>query len=187
MHISNIRMLFIAVLCVMSTACAHVSPQYSASAVDVEEIRLVSNGTSKISVGNFTAAKDVESSITCRGEGPVSPPNNKTFQAYFRDALVEELNIAGILSETSDRNLTATLDRINFSSAMTGGDWDISMTFSSKGVEPFVISIIYPFDSSFVAATACQQVAEALPQATQKLISELIKHPSFKSLIRGTS
>lgn len=137
----------------------------------------------KVSVGNFTSYKDVPKSIMCRGEGPVSAPNNKSFEQYIKDALVEELTIARILDETSDRQLAATLNKIDFSSALSGGSWDIRMTFSAKDVEPFVVTISYPFDSSFVAYTACNQVAQALPFATQKLINELIKHPSFKKVI----
>jgi hypothetical protein len=186
MRAVNFRLLSIAVLCVIASACAHVSPPYSASATNVEEIKQVSSGSmSKVSVGNFTADKDVQASITCRGEGPVSAPD-KTFEQFIKDALVEELKIAKIFDEASARKLTATLNKIDFSSAMSGGRWDIEMTFSAKSVDPFVVSITYPFESSYIAATACQQVAQALPLATQKLINELIKHPSFKKVIRSS-
>ena len=182
----NMRILSFVVLCLVAAGCAHVAPRYSASATNVEEIkRVAGNFTSKVAVGNFTADKDVPKSIMCRGEGPVSAPDEKTFEQFIKDALVEELRLAEVLDETSDRNLAATLNAIDFSSAMSGGSWSIHMTFSAKQVEPFTISIDYPFASSFMAATACEQVAQAFPLATQKLISKLIKHPSFQKVAGG--
>ena len=184
MSILNFRLLSVSVFCAITTACAHVSPTYTASDVNVAEIKQLASGTmNKISVGDFTADKDVPSSIICRGEGPVSAPDKKNFEQFIKDALVKELKIANLLNEASDRKLAATLNKIDFSSAMSGGTWDITMTFSAKAVDPFVIKITYPFESSFVATIACEQVAKALPFATQKLINELIKHPSFKKVV----
>ncbi len=183
-----IRILTIALLSIVVTACAHVSQPYTPSAANIEDIKqLTSGSTIKMSVGNFTADKDVQASIMCRGEGPVSAPGGKTFEQYIKDAIVQELTIARIFDQSSDRKLTAVLNQIDFSSAMSGGRWDIMMTFSAKEVEPFVIRITYPFDSSFVAYTACNEVAQALPLATQKLINELIKHPSFLKIIGATN
>lgn len=176
----------ISLVCLVAAGCAHVAPPYSSSAANVEEIkRVAGNFTSKVAVGDFTADKDVPKSITCRGEGPVSAPGEKTFEQFIKDALVQELRLAEVFDETSDRKLAATLNAIDFSSAMSGGNWNIQMTFSANQVEPFAISIDYPFESSFMATTACEQVAQAFPLATQKLISELIKHPSFQKVAGG--
>ena len=75
------------------------------------------------------------------------------------------------------------LNHIDFSSAISGGNWDIKMTFSSPATDPFEVSVSYPFESSFMAYTACQRVADALPGATQQLIIKLVEHPSFKKVI----
>lgn len=184
MHPRNFRVLPLVAICAITAACAHVSPKYSASAANVEELKDVSMGSpKKLSIDTFTADPGVSASITCRGEGPVSPPDNKRFELYIQEALVDELKIAKLYDAASSHRLTARLNSIDFGSAMSGGSWDIKSTFSAESVEPFTVSINYPFESSYVAATACQQVAQALPFATQKLINELIKHPSFKKIV----
>lgn len=183
-NFNSCKVTMLTVLFTLTVACAHVSPNYSASAVNVEEMKALSGGMpNKISIGPFTSDPSINPSITCRGEGPVSPPNNKRFELYIQEALVEELRISNLYDAASSRRLTAQLDSIDFSSAMTGGHWDIKSTFKADSVDPFTVSISYPFESSFIAPTACQQVAQAFPLATQKLIHELIKHPSFRKLM----
>jgi len=184
MHSVTLRFMSVGILCLLASACAHVAPQYTTSAANADAIKQATSGaTSKIALGEFTADKGISKSIMCRGEGPVSPPGDIPFEQFIRNALLQELKTAQVLDDSSGSKLSAVLNHIDFSSAMSGGHWEIKMTFSSPTTESFEVEVNYPFESSFIAYTACQQVADALPAATQQLVIKLVEHPSFKKAI----
>ncbi len=180
----NIKFAIIATLAIFSAACSHVAPKYSASATNVEEMRMIAKeATAKISAGEFTATEAGKKSIGCRAEGTVGAPDNKTFDQFIKDAIVDEMKVAGIYDEKSHIKLQSNLDFIDFSSNIGAGKWMMKMTFKSDGIEPFLIENTYEFSTNFIADIACEQVSQALPAATQDLIKKLVQHPSFKAML----
>ena len=171
-------------LAVFSVACSHVSPRYSTSATNVEEIRQITKGTDvKVGAGSFTATEVGKNSIVCRAAGPVLPADSKPFDQFIKDALFDEMRVAGIYDEKSPIKLHGKLDYIDFSSNIGAGKWMMKMTFSSDGIEPFTVENTYEFSTNFVADIACEQVSQALPAATQDFIKKFVQHPGFKSLL----
>lgn len=165
------------------TGCAYVAPRYNASAGNVESLRnSVAAGGSKISVGTFTSFEPGMTSITCRAAGPVTPPDGVTYEKFIEQSIVSELRFAGAYAEASPKKLEGRLDYATFNSNIGMGNWQLDVTFSGSGVQPFTIKSNYPFSTNFVAGVACNQVATALPAAVQDLMSKLIEHPSFKQL-----
>lgn len=174
---------FLITLAALLSACSHVSQRYSASATNVEQIREIAKDASeKINVDQFTATENGKKSIICRAAGPVSAPDNKTFNEFIRDAIADEFRVAGVYDSKSVNKLQGNLDYIDFSSNIGSGKWVMKITFKSENVEPFLVENTYEFSTNFVADIACEQVAQALAPATQDLIKKLIQHPSFKKL-----
>jgi hypothetical protein len=72
-----------------------------------------------VRVGDFTAAQPGRTEITCRAVGPIKTPYGESFEAFIRKALIDELRIAEIYSETVRVTLTGRLDSLDFSSGLT--------------------------------------------------------------------
>lgn len=179
-----LRIITLLTLSVASVACSHVSPRYNTSATNVEEIRQVTKGSdTKIAAGTFTATEAGKSSIVCRAAGNVVPPDSKTYDQFIKDALFDEMKVAGIYDESSSLKFKGNLDSIDFSSNIGAGKWIMKMTFSSDGVEPFTVENTYEFSTNFIADIACEQVAQALPAATQDFIKKFVESAGFKNLV----
>lgn len=170
------------------SACANVAPQYGASANNFEKLReLSTSGSTRLSVAQFSTFEPGLRSITCRGVAPVEPPDGKTYEAFIQEALTTELKLAGIYAPESPVKLEAKLENINFNSSIGAGKWVIDMTFSAKGIDPFKVNSTYHFSTNWLGDIACRQVATALPEAIQDLISQVIAHPDFKALAKQNS
>lgn len=166
------------------SACSHVSPRYNMSATNVEELRQITkDSTTKIGSGEFTATEAGKKSIICRAAGPIAPPDDKTFDEFIHDALFDELKLVNAYDQNSLVKLSANLDQIDFSSNIGSGKWTIRMTLKADGSEPFTVENVYPFSTNFVADIACEQVAQALPAATQDFIRKIFEDPAFKALL----
>jgi hypothetical protein len=166
------------------TACSHVSPRYNMSATNVEELRQITkDSATKIGSGLFTATEVGKKSIICRAAGPIAPPDDKTFDGFIHDALFDELKMVNAYDQNAPIKLSANLDQIDFSSNIGAGKWVIRMTLKADGSEPFTVENTYSFSTNFVADIACEQVAQALPAATQDFIQKVFQAPSFKALL----
>lgn len=180
----HIKTVIVILLAAISTACSHVSPKYTLSATNVEQLRQISQGgAAKISAGEFTAAEVGKNSIMCRAAGPIEAPNNQPFDQFIKDAIFDELKLANLVDEKSPIKLRAKLDSIDFNSNIGAGKWMMKMTFASDGVDPFTVENTYSFSTNFIADIACEQVAQALPAATQAFIKKVFEHPGFKKII----
>jgi hypothetical protein len=166
------------------SACSHVSPRYNMSATNVEELRqLTKDSTTKIASGAFTATETGKKSILCRAAGPIAPPDDKTFDGFIHDALFDELKLVNAYDQNSSVKLSANLDQIDFNSNIGSGKWVIRMTLKADGSEPFTVENTYSFSTNFIADIACEQVAQALPAATQDFIQKVFQAPEFKALL----
>jgi len=179
------RMRSAAVLAVtiMLGACSTYMPQrYSISADN--NVALKSIGIGNINVGAFKGPANFNNQ--CRAAGPISPPDNMTFEGYIQKALADELKVAGIFDDkTSKVTLTGTLEKLAFSSSrgLTGGTWELGLrVLSSNGKSTFVDEN-YEFNSGWVADIACKQTAEAYFPAVQNLLGKLVRSPDFKGLV----
>lgn len=165
------------------SACSTFTPQrYSISADN--NVALKAIGASNINVGTFSGPASFDK--TCRGAGPIAPPDNISFEAYIQKALADELKVAGIFDDKAPKaTLSGVVEHLSFSSSrgLTGGEWDIRLRVNSSNGKSIVVSEHYEFQSGFVADTACKQTAEAYLPAVQNLIGKLVKAPEFKSLL----
>ena len=167
----------------LTTACAHTSQRYGLSAENVAMLQqMKQSSAASLQVANFTTFNPGLNSIMCRAAGPVEAPDQRSFEAYLRDALVSELKISGLFNEKSANVLHGHLEHIDFSSNIGSGNWVIRMRYNKADDAPFTIESTYPFSTNFIADIACSQVAQALGAATQEFLKKTFEHQSFKAL-----
>jgi len=177
------RQIVIALSALALTACSTYMPQrYSISADNNVALKSIDAGN--INVGTFTGLARFDNS--CRAAGPISPPDNMSFEGYIQKALADELKVAGKFDDKAPKiTLTGSLEKLAFSSSrgLTGGSWDIGLRVHSSNGKSTFVSEYYEFNSGFVADTACKQTAEAYFPAVQNLIGKMVKSPDFIGLI----
>lgn len=174
------NLLTIIVLSLVLSGCStYAANRYSISVDNVTALKTISGA--QINVGQFTATKPGLTEIMCRGVGPIKSPDGETFENYIRKAFLDELKIAGLYSGSSSITLTGNLDFIDFSS--NSGTWNLAATIKSSNGRLISVSENYPYTTSFYGETACNQTAQALMPAVQDLISKIIHHPEFASLV----
>ena len=177
------KSLAIAITALTLTACSTYMPQrYSISADN--NVALKAIGLGNINVGTFKGPSKFDNA--CRGAGPIAPPDNLSFESYIQKALADELKVAGMYDDRASKvTLSGVVSRLEFSSSkgLTGGTWDMDVTFNSSNGKSLAVSEHYEFNSGFVADTACKQTAEAFLPAVQNLISKLVKNPQFKAML----
>lgn len=163
--------------------CSTYMPQrYSISADNNVALKTFEAGN--IDVGPFTGPANFDNS--CRAAGPISPPDNMSFEAYIQKALADELKVAGKFDDKTPKiTLTGDLEQLSFSSSrgLTGGTWDIGLRVKSSNGKSIFVSEHYEFNSGFIADTACKQTAEAYYPAVQDLLGKLFKSPDFRALV----
>ncbi len=170
-------------LALVLSACA--TPVKYQSRADISDA-LGQNLKSGVNVGDFKAPAEFTS--MCRINGPIYPPDYElTFEKYIQSALTEELKAAGKLNNQDAKiTLTGAVEKLAFSTTangMTGGTWDIGLRVTSSNGKSTYVSEHYVYDTSLMAAVACQQATDAFLPAVQNLISKLARSAEFKSLV----
>lgn len=168
----------------LTTGCAYVATPYGISGENVNTLKGI--GDVQVKLNEFTATDPGKNSIGCRAAGPVETPNKESFEKYIEGAFKSELSIAGLYNESSPIVLSGNLKNANFSSNIGTGNWVFTLETVSSNSKSIVVDSKYEFSSNFVADKACQQVAQALSPAVQKLIHDVISHPEFSSLLKNT-
>ena len=166
-------------LVAISGCSTYATNRYSISADNVTNLK--ASISEKVSVGNFTATDPGKSSIMCRGVGPIKTPDGESFEEFVRNALVSEMKIADVYGEGNAITLTGNLDSIDFNS--TTGTWNLGLTVNSSNGKSFSVVEEYDYTSSWYGETACNQTGQALMPAVQNLITKVIAHPEFATLL----
>ena len=174
----------IAISALMAGCSTINSTPYKASTTNVIAVQQ-SLGTQgkKVSLGNMTLATGVEESPLCRMLGPVKVSPGKSPPQYIRDAFQEELFMAQVYQPNAASVIETRLDALSFSS-VTPASWSIGLTVSSNASKGYAVSVKYPFDTSFGALQACQNVADAFGPAVQELLKQVVMHPEFSKLAK---
>src|SRR5262245_57356140 len=169
------RVMPLVLVVLLGAACSSFTiPRYGLSAENVLSLKKIPR---KVSVAGFTAATPGRFEIACRGRGYVRTPDDRPFEDYIRRALVEELKIAEVLSDSAAPSLTGNLTKLDFNS-MTG-EWVMDMVVTSSNGRSLTLSSVYEYSPgprfSFTTPgtqeeRACAQTAQAFPVAVQVLI-----------------
>jgi len=175
-------MCMIAVVALTMSGCSTYSVNRYAVSVDNISALKQTDG-SKLQIGEFNSAQKSQTSIMCRGVGPIKTPDGQTFEGFIRKAFIDELKMADVYASEAPVTLMGTLDSIDFSSA--SGQWNIAMTIKSSNGESLSVVENYSFTSSFYGETACNQTAQALMPAVQNLIGKIVQNNQFLSLMKA--
>ena len=170
-------------MAIMSGCSTFTAPRYSTEADNTMALRTIEIGD--ITVANFSDAATF--SRSCRGSGPIAPPDGVTFAEYVREALADELKVAGLYDDDQSPRITlsGSIDSLDFSSSrsVTGGKWNILLTLNSSNGKSMSVQEHYEFESGFGYVTACKQTAEAFMGAVQNLIGKIVSSEDFKQLV----
>jgi hypothetical protein len=128
-----------------------------------------------VRVGRFKMVPDASELPLAPGAN-VETPDGATFATYLHDALVSELQTAGVYSEAAPVMLTGVVEQIRFAPARPQGEWHIVVTvYSSNGIS---IQIDERRDSP-------EGAPDAFMPAVQDLIAKLVQDPRFGDLVRS--
>jgi hypothetical protein len=153
--------------------------KYGVSPDNVTALRQV--GGQPVKVGPFKATKAGQTEIGCRGVGPIKSPDGGPFEEYIRKALIDEMKVANVYSESAPVTLTGNLDKIDFSS--TEGKWMIDLTLTSSNGRTLTIAESYSYETSFIGEKACALTAQAFSPAVQSLIGKAFRRAEFAELL----
>lgn len=120
----------------------------------------------------------------CRLVGPIEASGNRTVPQFVLDSFNEELKFANMYSAAA--KLKLTLESASFSSlsGLTNGWWDFTVKLDNPAnSRSLSANSRYEFQSGFNAAVACQNTAQALTPAVQRLINKAVADPQFRGLI----
>lgn len=159
------RALIVIIFAVMPVGCANTTQKYGASTENNQILRGIENPR-QIKGGAFTTFGPNKATIDCRSVHPLTVPSS-FYEAYIREALVDELKVSGIYSETANTELTMHFEQIGFNSAFVG-NWIISARFTIAGKPPFKVTTNYGVtDVNWGPALACSNTAAAFVPAVQ--------------------
>jgi hypothetical protein len=157
---------------------------YKASTSNIISIQQATSAKGlKVSVGDVALAPGVDESPTCRLMGPVKVAPGKTPAQYIKEAFIEELFAAQAYDPKSPNVVTASIDKLVFSS-ISPASWTIGLKVkSSKSTGGYPAAVDYKFDTSFTAYGACKNVADAFGPAVQELLKQVVTSPGFAELV----
>ena len=164
------------------TGCGIKTSEYNVSADNVQTLRDFKE--LKVDVANFTATTPGESSVMCRLAETISTPKGEAFSEYIKEALVSELKMAGVYDKNSDLKISGNLNKIYGSTMFGNAYWEISVTISSSNGKSLSVNTKRDYPSSYLASTACTNMGTSFSPTIKQLISDIINHKDFSSLIK---
>lgn len=178
------REIVVVFFAVLLAGCANTTQRYGVSTENNQILKGIETPR-QIKVGAFTTSGPNKATIDCRNMYPLTVPAS-SYEAYIREALVDELKLSGIYSETANTELTMHFEKIDFSSAFAG-NWIISVQFTFAGKPPFTVTTNYGFaDVNWGPTLACSNTAAAFVPAVQNFLKTLFLDSRFKETILGS-
>jgi len=173
----------LAALCALSACATPTTPRYSVGTDNV--LALKGLNATGVYVGEFTEpAKD---DVKCRGIGTMRLQDGATHAQYLRNALADELKVAGAYANQPARvTITGALLEVDSSSGLgsNNGRWSMTLRLQSSNGASLTTSSDYNFRAGFAATAACNNVAQAFVPAVQDIIGKAVASPDFAALVR---
>ena len=164
------------------TGCGIKTNEYNVSADNVQTLRNYQD--LKLDVSNFTASNKDESSVMCRLAETVSTPKGEPFSEYIKDAFVSELKMAGVYDKNSDLKISGNLNKIYGSSMFGNAYWEMDVTVTSSNGNSITVNTKRDYPSSYLASTACNNMATSFAPSVKQLIGDILDHKDFSKLVR---
>ena len=184
-HHSSLIMVAILIL----SGCASVAPTYQPSISNVSTLK--DQRPVKVKLGNFDAGgpeKDTVNRLTIRAGGFISP-YNESYVEYLRDAIRQELSMAGLLSDNSDVELSGVLLKNEFDASGVNIGYAImeaQLTIKKNGAVRYDKrkSVRHEWESSFAGMIAIPKARENYTVVVQKLLTSFYIDPEFQGALK---
>ena len=137
----------------------------------------------KFDVGDFSAVNAESISVNCRMAGPIQVPGSGNHEEYIKDALIDELQMAGKYNPESGKQITAILEEVSVST-VTPASWKIAGDFYLNETNLKTVRINYPYKTSFSALGACNNAAENFPYAVEMFLEGFIQSVEFENALK---
>jgi hypothetical protein len=174
------RISLLIAIVLISGCSSYTITKYGVTPDNVTALRTV--GGQRVNIGPFGATKAGQTSIGCRGVGPIKAPDGSTFEEYIRRAFIDEFKVADMLADSAPVTLTGNLDKLDFSS--TSGKWTIDLTLTSSNGRTLTTNEVYDYETSFIGEKACALTAQAFTPAVQSLVGKVFRRPEFSDLLK---
>ncbi len=163
------------------TGCdTYTTPQYQTNPSNVIALQSIAASGKGTSVGTVTAAAGIVEKPTCRLAGPLDLGGGQNISKVVEQALQAEF-LAGKMYNRNGRAINVVVTELKPDSF--AGTWTIGMRVSSNKGQSYDVNTVHKFGTSFSAAAACKNTADAFNRALSKSINNMISDPRFKSLI----
>lgn len=166
------------------TACSTMTPSSYAPSADTN-VALRKLEAVKVRVANVQDTADYDAN--CRLMGPIQASGNRSIPEFIKDSFNDEFKFASLYSDAAEAvRLNAVVEKVKFSSSsgLTNGWWELRVRLQNLDTNyELVAETHYAFKSGFDAITACNQTAQALTPAVQKLITQAVENPDFARLL----
>ncbi len=172
----------VATSAILFTGCGIKSSEYSASAQNVQTLKKYED--TKIGLHKFSAKNPGQHSTMCRLAETITTPNDESYETYIMNALKEELMMAGIYDENAKIKLTGYIEEVVGSSMLGDAYWQFKVKVSSLNGNEFVVNTKKEYSSSYLATTACNNMGSTFAPSVKELISDIVSHPNFATLLR---
>ena len=182
---SFISLMAYTLVCLL-TGCGYTASNYSASVRNIEQLRITVPAGAAIRVSEFESPKGPIRNVSCR-LNPMTLPGDSTYEDYIREAMINELRLAGVYAENSNTELRVLVDTIDSSSSLLGGNWNLKLTLSADGVSPFTVEHKHEFRTGYDGDMACERVGTNLVPAVQGLIGQLFNNGNFQMILRKSA
>ena len=162
--------------------CGIKTSEYNVSADNVLKLRSIQN--TKIGVANFTANTENETQVMCRLAETITTPKGETFETYIEEALKSELKMAEVYDENADIKISGNLIKVYGSSMLGNAYWEVEIQINSTNGKSIQVKTKREYPSSFLAMTACNNMATSFSPTIKQLVNEIITHKDFNSLLK---
>lgn len=169
-------------LLVLNGCATFKTNNYGVSPENMEKLQSYSDqGANKIAAQRLTSFKPGINSVKCRGAS-LELPNGMSFEEYISNALITEIRLARLYSETTEKTLKGHLEIIDLET-FGDGQWTLKASFTTSTGSQFSINSNYTFDADFAGLKACQEAAQHFVPAVNQFNRKVITHPIFVKFI----
>lgn len=179
--------IYLVVVFVFLAGCTTVAPNYQPSMENVGALR--NQRPAQVKLGDFVAAdKDKVNNLTIRGGSFVSP-YGESYVQYLREALRQELMMAGLLSDGGSVEVSGNLLKNEFDASGVNLGYAVmeaQLTVKKDGAVRYAKtkSVRHEWESAFAAMIAVPRAHQNYAITVQKLLSSFYADTEFQQALK---
>jgi hypothetical protein len=156
---------------------------YGTGPYEPKAFAAIGSGGRGVNVGSFTAATPGQTEVQCRAFGRIRVLQDGGFEDFIRQALILELEKAGVLSNTG-HTITGYLRRLDVATMIPMGRWTIELSLTSSNGRTLVHTQTYDYSVGGVGDDPCLATASQFVPAVQSVMRHLFERADFIGLLK---